>query len=110
MKHWEDTCVHALHEYAGSLDYLSSLGPVDVYFLDLTGGHNNQYHGACVRYGADCSEYLSYAEVSMAQNHHPEIWDMYLKWCKLRGKEPQTREWISNQVTNSILDMEDYVL
>tara|TARA_B100001123_G_C14506811_1_gene708587 strand:- start:16 stop:345 length:330 start_codon:yes stop_codon:yes gene_type:complete len=108
MKNWPDCCGHALHEYAGSLKSHNSFGPVDVYFLDLTGGHNNKYHGGCVRYGDDCSEYLSYAEISMAENHNPEIWGMYLEWCKLRGKKPQTREWILNEVTNSILDMEDY--
>ena len=96
MKYWDDPCAHAMHEYGGSLSPYGHDGEckVDVYFLDLTGGHTDTYHGACIRYGHNGDEYLSYAEVHYLKHHQEYIWDMYLKWCELRGKKAQDLEWV----------------
>ena len=94
-KYHFDCCEHNKHEYAGSLENFQDFGPVDVYFLDSSGGHNEGYHGYCIRYGID-GEYLSLPMVYATQSK-PEIWELYLNWCDKLGYEPQTWDYLKEK-------------
>jgi len=99
MEYQNHSCEHADHEYVGSIKYFIVFGgererPVDIFFLDETGGHEPHYHGCCIRYSNEPDEYASYAEMHHIENK-PIIWELYLQWCKVKGYQPQTYEWLT---------------
>ena len=99
MPYYCDTCEHAPHEYAGSIQFYGNQS-VDIYFLDKTGGHKPNYHGCCIRYGKEDYQYASYAEMHPLEAvgfKEQLVWCMYLEWCEARGYEPQTLEWRQNE-------------
>ena len=99
MQYQNHSCEHTDHEYVGSIKhaivYDSNIRlPVDIFFLDETGGHDPHYHGCCVRFSDEPSHYASYAEMHMVEGK-PVLWALYLRWCEKKGYQPQTFEWIT---------------
>ena len=99
MREYKDACEHAEHEYVGTIkqcilfDSSNVKLPVDVYFTDSTGGHEPSYHGCCLRYSDEPSNYLSYSEMHQIEKH-PVLWQMYCRWCETRDYEAQSYEWL----------------
>ena len=115
MEYQNHSCEHADHEYGGTIKH-SILWPhrstsdlvADIFFLDATGGHKPYYHGCCVRYSDEPSDYGSFAEVRIIQ-YKPVLWAMYLQWCENHGYKPQSNEWITQNTKIDLAKRDCYV-